>query len=169
MFHSCLRRKDKSQQVYAGAGCLFTNGVHTLAGYQPRKSAPTISGVGGKKEPEETDPFQTAVRETLEELFGLDKDVITAIQLPVKPRRIIQNGSYHVYVFTFADLEKILYTLQELGVSSPYYLYLPNNIPDLIFHRRVDSDAEIGSLCLLPAESANISKEFLEDMNRILV
>jgi len=66
-------------------------------------------------------------------------------------------------------LEQILYNLQEAGVSSPYYLYLPNTISDLIFHRRVDSDAEIGSLCLLPADSANISKEFLEDMNRILV
>lgn len=167
MFRSCFRRKDKT--LYTGAGCLFTNGVHTLAGYQQRQYEPTISGFGGKKEPEETDPFQTAVRETLEELFGLDKDVIKAIQLPLKPKRIIQNGSYHVYVFTFADLEQILYTLQDLGVSSPYYLYLPNTIPDLIFHRRVDSDAEIGSLCLLPAESANISKEFLEDMNKILV
>lgn len=167
MFCSCLPKKDAS--LYTGAGCLFTNGVHTLAGYQPRKSEPTISGFGGKKEPEETDPFQTALRETLEELFGLDKDVIAAIQLPLKPKRIIQNGSYHVYVFSFADLQQILYTLQELGVSSPYYLYLPNTIPDLIFHRRVDSDAEIGSLCLLPAEIASISKEFLEDMKRVLV
>jgi len=169
MFLSCLCRKDKSQQLYAGAGCLFTNGVHTLAGYQPHKCTPTISGFGGKKEPEETDPFQTAVRETLEELFGLDKNVIKAIQFPLKPKRIIQNGSYHVYVFSFADLEQMLYTLQEAGVTSPYYLYLPNTIADLIFHRRVDSDAEIGSLCLLPAESANISKEFLEDMKRVLV
>jgi 8-oxo-dGTP pyrophosphatase MutT (NUDIX family) len=167
MFCSCFCKKE--DELYAGAGCLFTNGVHTLAGYQPRKCTPTISGFGGKKEPEETDPFQTAVRETLEELFGLDKEVIAAIQLPLKPKRIIKNGSYHVYVFTFADLEQILYNLQEAGVSSPYYLYLPNTISDLIFHRRVDSDAEIGSLCLLPAESANISKEFLEDMNRILV
>jgi len=167
MFCSCLPKKDKT--LYTGAGCLFINGVHTLAGYQPRKSEPTISGFGGKKEPEETDPFQTAVRETLEELFGLHKDVIKHIQLPLKPKRIIQNGSYHVYVFTFADLEQILYTLQELGVSSPYYLYLPNTIPELIFHRRVDSDSEIGSLCLLPAEIATISKDFLEDMKRVLI
>ena len=167
MFCSCFCKKN--DELYTGAGCLFTNGVHTLAGYQPRKYQPTISGFGGKKEPEETDPFQTALRETLEELFGLDKDVIKAIQLPIKPKRIIQNGSYHVYVFSFADLEQILYTLQDLGVSSPYYLYLPNTIPDLIFHRRVDSDAEIGSLCLLPAEIASISKEFLEDMKRVLI
>ena len=167
MFRSCLRNKDKS--LYTGAGCLFTNGVHTLAGYQPRKSEPTISGFGGKREPEETDPFQTALRETLEELFGIHKEVIAAINLPLKPKRIIQNGSYHVYVFSFADLELMLYRLQEAGVTSPYYLYLPNTVADLIFHRRVDSDAEIGSLCLLPAESRNISKEFLEDMKRVLI
>jgi len=169
MFRSCLRRKDLSAQSYAGAGCLFTNGVHTLAGYQLRKSEPTISGFGGKREPEETDPFQTAVREMLEELFGLHKKVICAINLPVKPKRIIKNGSYHVYVFSFADLELILYRLQEAGVTSPYYLYLPNTVADLIFHRRVDSDAEIGTLCLLPADSTNISNEFLEDMKRVLV
>jgi 8-oxo-dGTP pyrophosphatase MutT (NUDIX family) len=169
MFRSCFRNKDASAQSYTGAGCLFTNGVHTLAGYQSRKSEPTISGFGGKREPEETDPFQTALRETLEELFGIHKEVIAAINLPLKPKRIIQNGSYHVYVFSFADLELMLYRLQEAGVTSPYYLYLPNTVADLIFHRRVDSDAEIGSLCLLPAESRNISKEFLEDMKRVLI
>lgn len=55
---------------YNSAGIIFTDGKHVLAGYQKNRF---FSGIGGSKEPSETDPKFTAIREMLEELFGFDE------------------------------------------------------------------------------------------------
>ena len=54
---------------YNAAGVLFTNGHIALAGYHPYKLQ--LSGLGGKRNPEDIDPLDTAFRELLEELFGV--------------------------------------------------------------------------------------------------
>ena len=55
----------EDESNFMGAGCIFTNGTHVLAGFQPNKKSPAISGFGGKRHGTETFT-QTALRETLE-------------------------------------------------------------------------------------------------------
>jgi hypothetical protein len=69
---TCLFKQ--TQFTCEAAGIVFTNGTHILAGYQPRKKNPHISGLGGSKQKDES-YMQTAWRETLEELFEL-KDIL---------------------------------------------------------------------------------------------
>ena len=52
------------------AGIMFTDKNSVLAGYSSHKLA--ITGIGGKKKGDET-AIQTAIRETVEELFELEE------------------------------------------------------------------------------------------------
>ena len=54
--------------AFLGAGILFTDEKHVLAGYSYRKQ---ITGFGGHRRGEET-PAQTAFREVVEELFEVE-------------------------------------------------------------------------------------------------
>ena len=101
------------------AGCLFTNGIHVLAGYQPNKHFPSINGIGGKPE-EGEDPLVTALREFLEEVFGVYDCVKGVSELrTVVPRRVLEQKRYITYVYDFNDLVKMLEIVSGLGVSSP--------------------------------------------------
>ena len=122
------------------AGCLFTNGTHVLAGYQG-----TINGIGGKaKEGEE--PQATALREMLEEIFGVVFD-IEKVRLP--PQKIIVKKSYTIFVYDFDDLESMCSTLKASSIVSPMYSEIPTTVWDLIV-KRLPVESEVRSLCLLP-------------------
>jgi len=124
------------------AGCLFTNGTHVLAGYQ--KSS--INGIGGKGE-EGEEPQATALRELLEEIFGIYGFDIEKIRL--KPNKIIMKHDYSIFVYSFEDLEAMCGVLRLCGVESPMYSEIPSTIWDLIVKRRA-VESEVKALCLLP-------------------
>jgi len=158
---------------FLAAGTLFTNGTHVLAGYQKGYTSPSISGIGGKREGTES-YIETALRETVEELFGLS--VVPLVLLNrmkglLEPRRIHKTGSYVLVIYNFNDLEKILELVRRDVKVSPLYKTLPKSISELMLDRSmpVENPPEISHLCLLPVvKNCIIDVEFLEDIDIIL-
>lgn len=131
------------------AGCLFTNGIHVLAGYQPNKQFPSINGIGGKPE-EGEETLVTALREFLEEMFGIYDCVKCVYSLrDVAPRRILEQKRYITYIYDFNDLLKMLDIVSGIGVSSLLYAEFPRSLDELLFNR-LAIKSEISHLCLLP-------------------
>ena len=122
------------------AGCLFTNGTHVLAGYQG-----TISGIGGKAE-EGEEPQTTALREMLEEIFGITFDIE---KVRLAPQKIIVKNAYTIFVYSFDDLEEMCSIIKETGVVSPFYTKIPTTVWELVL-KRLPNDSEVRALCLLP-------------------
>jgi len=122
------------------AGCIFTNGKHILAGYQG-----SISGIGGKAE-EGEQPQATALREMLEEIFGISFDIE---KIRLTPKQIIVKKSYTMFVYDFDDLETMCGVLQLCGVVSPFYEKIPTTVWEIVL-KRLPNDSEVPILCLLP-------------------
>lgn len=139
---------------FKAAGCFFTDERYVLAGYQQTKSTPKLSGIGGAKLQGET-PTQTALRETIEELFDIPtkrvpRGLIQELEANVPPRRIVQNNSYSLVCYTFEDLEAILVILGSRRLTSNLYDTFPRNLYELLFLRKIRKEAEISHLALLP-------------------
>lgn len=145
-----LKNNNNNSVSFEAAGCVFTDGKLILAGYQPRKRNPFISGIGGKKEKEET-YMQTAIRETIEELFEIyfedgkiPIECINKIIESVKPLNIIKNGSYIIVLYTFDELSHILKIIKKYKIDiSKMYSKYPENVIDLIFNRKDCCDFDI--------------------------
>ena len=152
------------------AGCLFTNGIHVLAGYQPNKQFPSINGIGGKPE-EAEEPIVTALREFLEEVFGI-YDCVKGVSLlrTVVPRHVLEQKRYITYIYDFNDLVKILEIVSGLGVSSPLYVEFPRSLVELFF-TRLPVKSEISHLCLIPLVDHGphpfIEPYFLRDLSKV--
>ena len=136
---------------FVAAGCLFTDGTHLIAGYQPQKMVPGISGLGGKRLSGEP-YFHTALRETLEELFdvAVNSGFLILLETAMKPSQVIVNGTYVLLQFSFEDLKILLQYASMYCKWTPLYQTMPLTINDLIFNRKYTSDSEISHLCLLP-------------------
>lgn len=155
--------------VVVGAGCVFTNGKLILAGYQARKRIPMITGLGGKREGNE-DPIYTAWRETLEELFEVEKISTNSIEycLEKQPDKILESKGYIQYVFSFQVLEDILEKCREESLVSRLYETFPLTLQELLLNRKSETkEAEISQLCLLPMEGQTIAKHFMKDIKMI--
>ena len=189
MFRKTVKKKSKNSINYVplvnnfvtdpdkfkAAGVAFTNGVHVLAGYQPHKKHPSISGIGGSREPGES-YMQTALRECVEELF--EPTSIPKALLPklteIAPQKVIQSGSYINAIYSFDDLHAMLKVMKRQGLSSPLYETFPKNLTELIMNRiptgalSGDKAAEISHLALLPvitqAADTLIDPYFAADM-----
>ena len=157
---------------FRAAGTFFTDGKTVLAGFQPHKSKPMISGIGGRRHIGET-YLQTAIRETVEELFELEfvpKELIQTIERKLKPKQVFQNGSYIYVVYSFKDLEHLLRIVKKYGFQSRVYTKHPRTILELLQTRIKSSSAEIQSLQLLPIsndipiETDGIDPNLLEDI-----
>lgn len=161
---------------FTGAGCLFYNDQFLLAGYQPRKQRPVLSGLGGKKEVGE-DVLTTALRETIEELFELSAVApgwIEQIQCSVPHKGLLKNGDYISVLYSFDDLQKILEILKTLGCESELYTEFPTNLLALVFNRKqTEKIPEVSHLTFLPlvfhaVETPFVSPYFLKDMRLLL-
>jgi hypothetical protein len=138
---------------FDAAGVLFTDECHVLAGYQPNKLNPKITGIGGKRIDNETF-METALRECIEELFDVENvplELIERIQAHIPPLDYFMNKNYVSVVYTFNDLETILSLAKKYKIKSPLYLTHPSTLFDLIFHREHKFTSEIGTFSLLPA------------------
>lgn len=162
-----------SAPPHVAAGCVITNGKHILAGYQPHKNTPGISGFGGHKEGIETF-LETAYRETIEELYNIPSykipsGLVTTLTSTLKPSSIKMREDYVMVFLTFQDFEVFLKICKSAGIESPLFSKPPLTLSDAIHKRAYDSTAEISHLCLLPIVSHSpnmsfVSREFLEDI-----
>jgi hypothetical protein len=160
--------------TFAAAGILFTNGTQVLAGFQPLKEEPSISGFGGCREGRET-IRETAFRELLEELFDPDpsfdiKPLINVLKERYKKDPIIKKGSYRFLILSFRELTAILTLVKAIGLRSQVYTTIPTTIADLIKGRRPLPTSEISTLHLLSRSApygVAIDPHFLEDLQSI--
>jgi hypothetical protein len=148
------------------AGILFTDGKFVLAGYSQHKSA--ITGIGGKAKNSET-PTQTALRETLEELFEFEEIPETLTRLlngVLVFDKMLTRSGYSVFVMTFDDLNLIFRTMMFVSnLNSKVYDVVPRNLNQLLMDRKVHPDAEFSHLLLLPYENGiTIDKSLVNDI-----
>ncbi len=137
---------------FMGAGCVFTDGKHVLAGYQPQKKYPCITGIGGHRE-EGENYLQTAMRETVEEIYNvavLPQQLVPSLIRQLPPRKEDNHKNYILLHYNFEDFKKFLKICRKSGLVSPVYKKLPRTTMECIRHREVDMGAEISHLCLLP-------------------
>jgi hypothetical protein len=162
-----LNKLDYSK--FTSAGCLFTDGVHVLAGYQQNKREPSISGLGGKRLPGETFK-RTALRETLEELFDIrvSNALLDILEASMEPKNTMMNGKYILLYYSFEDLEVILQYASSYCGNTQLYDDWPESINDLIFNRRYTQGSEVAHLCLLPfAQGITISSDLKSDIKLV--
>ena len=146
---------------YTAAGTLFTNKKVILAGYQPKLGS--ISGIGGMKEEGEKYK-QTAIRETIEELFHVKKvpkKLIKEIIKTVEIEKIVKNESYKILIYNFRSLKKILKIIKDHGIKSPLYKKIPLTLSTLLLNRKSISTSEIRQLVILPFEKDIVVHEYL--------
>lgn len=156
---------SKKAQKQESAGCFFTDERHVLAGYQANKKVPTICGIGGKIEGES--PHYAAIRETLEELFHIQppSNLILSIMETLPPKHTIVNDSYHIFVYSFIDLQTLLDIVASYKISSPLFYTAPKDIFELVSKRKIESSCEISHLALVPfVKNPVISKFLSSDM-----
>jgi hypothetical protein len=149
------------------AGLLFTNEKLFLAGYKSFKSH--ITGIGGKPHETDTSKLSTAIRETIEELFGVKEvsnEIIEHMLITLQPFKEVTNDSYTHFLCSFDDL-KCLLTYCYLRIQiSPYYSVFPTTIEQLLLERKNTERAEIAQLCLLPFSSdLRIARHLMNDIN----
>jgi hypothetical protein len=153
------------------AGCLFTDGKHVLAGLQKKNEKLVLSGFGGKVEPTDACVIDAAIRETIEELLGIEAvppEVVRYIMTSYIPRNQFKNGDYHVFLYEFWDLLDFLHICQGFGLKSPLYEIFPTSLLELILNRKIIEEAEVKELCLLPFKAFDqIADEFLSDLRML--
>lgn len=161
---------------FEAAGIVFTDKNTILAGYQPKKKAPGITGIGGCRHAQET-YVQTAFRECLEELFDwsfIDSSLINKITDITTPLHVLNYDGYVNIVYTFDDLLKILKVIRGTGLKSRLYTTLPKNLHELILKRKHSFNSEIQGLGLLPLvyyshKHPIVKSEFREDIHTLVM
>ena len=150
---------------YTAAGKLFTNKKVILAGYQPKLRS--ISGIGGIKEEGEKYK-QTAIRETIEELFHIKKvpkKLIKEIIKTVEIEKVVKNETYKILIYNFRSLKKILKIIKAHGIISPLYKKIPTSLSKLLLKRKNSHKSEITQLAILPFEKEiTVNKYLINDM-----
>jgi len=165
-------------ESYKGAGMVFTDGKLILAGYQPLKSKPFISGFGGSKMDSDVDYFQTATRETLEELFDLRSvpdRLMSQIRSIFQTSKVYKTNGYVFLKYDFSELKLLIGIVNAFGLKSRLYDTMPKNLSELMLNRKIigDEKTEITHLCLLPLVNHPIKLPFvdlnlLQDMTQLL-
>jgi hypothetical protein len=160
--------------TFSAAGILFTNGKHVLAGYQPHKEVPKLSGIGGLREGDEH-YMTTALRETLEELFGfafMEDSLLAKLERKLPPVAVLQNENYVLVIMTFEQLERLLRIVKKGGPHQYLYEKFPETVADLVFQRKTTTTAEIQSFAVLPlidysALPGGIDTDFQTDLQLV--
>jgi hypothetical protein len=148
------------------AGILFTDGTFVLAGYNQHKSA--ITGIGGKAKNGER-LKQTALRETIEELFELEEipeSLTRLLNVVLTFDKMITRDGYSVFIMNFDHLNLIFTTLTMVhNLKSKVYSVMPSSLTELIMTRKPDPDVEFSHLLLLPYENGiTVDKSLVEDI-----
>lgn len=160
---------------FFGAGILFTSedNCSVLYGFHPKLNR--WSGFGGKRRNHE-EAIETAVRELVEEIFGifnLSEECILELSSCIQsiPKN---NADYILYIEHESCLFKIAYILDSNNYVSPYYLSLPKNSFELNRFRQLKEGMEITQIDYflikeLQDKRGLITKEFYSDIQKYLV
>lgn len=168
-----------STSIY-GAGCMFINDTHTLAGIHTphRNHQIRICGFGGKAEGEEP-WWQTAFRETVEEFFHVTSipcNLYHALK-SLQPNHILhsKDPNYITLVYTFTQLIAFL-KICASHITSSLYAQMPRTVEDLILMRFVgnaETPPEIMNIVywslLNTYKRFRITNDFMSDMKNVRV
>jgi hypothetical protein len=157
----------------AGAGCMFLNRTHVLVGFHsPRTTCGQvkISGIGGKRENTEL-WYETAIRETVEELFHVREVPATLISelLDIEPMTVSfqKEPEYACIVYSLKQLPRFLQICQK-WIQSPIYAQFPITLEHLLETRQMQRDAEIMQFVLWPRDVTHkryrLSCDLLQDL-----
>lgn len=142
---------------YYGAGCMWISDTHVLAGIHTRQSRShkpnKISGLGGKTLPGEV-WWQTAFRETVEDMFGVETvptELLNLLRSRLAPLTVVHQStpSYITLVFSFADLKQFL-KLSRRFIQSPLYSPFPKTVDELVFNRRSSDKSDVSHIVYWP-------------------
>lgn len=132
------------------AGIFFTDGNLFLCGYSQHKNK--ITGIGGKKQNNEL-PYETALRETLEEMFefhNIPFELLNELNASLRFDNIISSKKYTNFIMSFHDLQLILNIINKYNLKSRVYKTLPKNFNELIYQREFVNNTEISKLYFFP-------------------
>jgi len=146
-----------------GAGCLFIQSGFALVGYSQKYKH--FSGFGGKQNAGET-PIQTALRETSEELLGIDptKADLEQLEKLLENKKLITRNNYAILVLKIDDISVFSTIFGDR--MSPYYKTIPKNCSRFILERNPTETAEITDMKVIKVVSpvnGDVDKEFIED------
>ena len=148
------------------AGILFTDEKLFLSGYKTFKGH--ITGIGGKPKEGET-LFATAIRETIEELFGIKNcppKIVSIFESSLGCYKTAENQGFTHFFCTFDELKVFLRFSKTAFETSPFYDTFPLSIEELLLHRKNTERAEITHLCLLPfVVDSRIARHLISDIN----
>ena len=157
---------------FLGAGVLFLNPFvrKALAGFHPKLGL--WSGFGGKRQGNET-IAQTAFREVVEEVFGIEiqKKEIAEIVAAVKARFPVPARGYYIYCLPVSSIFMIVSVLERNRYSSPYYENLPHSMSELLECRSPPPNAEITKIQVFDLDRLDyikyyVTSEFYKDLLR---
>jgi hypothetical protein len=141
------------------AGILFTDGKFTLSGVNKYSE---MTGIGGKKKDKET-PIQTAIRETVEELFE-PEEIPAGLFEELYMKLIFDNmmfrSNYSTFIMNFNDLKVFFVTVKKYELRSKVYDILPSTIEQLILERKVMKNAELRYIMLIPNTPLHTELDF---------
>ena len=156
----------------AGAGILFVEvqSKSVLAGFHPKLNR--LSGFGGKSHGEEK-PEQTAVREVVEELFGvfnLAPEHIQAFADELGSPRVYDG--YSLFVEPIETVFKLSAFLSKNGYFSPFYNELPLSVSELIYYRILSKTTEVTDISLFALRDIGdmrhaLTLEFYADLSTL--
>jgi hypothetical protein len=158
---------------FSSAGILFedTGGdeAMVLSGWNPKLNA--WSGFGGKRQGEET-AWQTALREVIEEIFGLriKKEALHSLYEKITPMEFFQNGTYVCFVCPLRMVFQISGFLEGFGYKSPFYIKFPMYLDELLESRKYEmlNHPEITDLQMVPLSfSESIDPYFQSDLKHL--
>lgn len=133
------------------AGIFFSDGNLFLCGWSEHKKK--ITGIGGKKENNEL-PYETALRETLEELFefhNIPFELINELNASLRFDNVLSSKSYTNFIMSFHDLLLILNIINKYNLQSKVYKKLPRNLNELIHERQIlNNNIEFSKLYFFP-------------------
>jgi 8-oxo-dGTP pyrophosphatase MutT (NUDIX family) len=154
---------------FSSAGILFEDSgdeeIQYLSGWTPSLNA--WSGFGGKRRDSET-AWQTALREVIEELFGLrvKKDVLHSLVEKITPMEFFQNGTYVCFVCPLHIVFELATYLEGFGYKSPFYIKFPISVYELLESRNYESvdRVEITDLTLLTVSAELLDPHYKSDL-----
>jgi hypothetical protein len=113
--------------------------------------------LGGRREGEET-PQETALREVLEEMFGIqdpkqipDWSRVLEDFCSQTPKKVIhmEKPHYITFVYSIGDLCQFLHVWERVFTSA-YYKVFPQTLEELMFTRIAPETAEVSHILLWP-------------------
>ena len=136
-----------------------------MAGYQPTKKRPFVSGLGGSKKPDEHF-MDTAIRETIEELFDIydhPKRMIDELKM-IQPKNVYQNGTYINVIYSFIDLRTFLLIMSKYKTNVKLYRNFPCTLHTLLNERLIQKASEVSHLILLPLVDHDPATPFVDPL-----